>query len=169
MNFPSNELVEQIRKDYPAGCRVELLEMDDAQAPSIGTLGTVTSVDDTGSIHVTWDTGGSLAIVYGVDKCEQIKLIYIPSQEELEAQEYLKRYRYMHDEVFRYKLLSRLQMDCEYYLGYGNRAGDRLWAGNEQDHIETMKNLYLSFPDEKKPQWITLDDISEYERAMLLL
>ena len=35
---------------YPAGTRVELLsEMDDVQAPPIGTKGTVTGIDDTGS------------------------------------------------------------------------------------------------------------------------
>ena len=35
------------------------------------------------------------------------------------------------DKVFRYKLLGRLQSDCEYYLNYGNRNTGRLWAGME--------------------------------------
>lgn len=30
MKFPSKEIVEQVRKKYPAGTRVELLKMDDA-------------------------------------------------------------------------------------------------------------------------------------------
>lgn len=47
INFPSRETVERIRKQYPVGCRVELLRMDDAQAPLIGTKGTVQYVDDT--------------------------------------------------------------------------------------------------------------------------
>lgn len=52
MRFPNREVVERIRKQYPVGCRVELLRMDDVQAPPIGTKGTVTGVDDTASILV---------------------------------------------------------------------------------------------------------------------
>ena len=55
MRFPSKELVESIRKQYPIGCRVELLRMDDPQAPPVGTKGTVTGVDDIGDILVDWD------------------------------------------------------------------------------------------------------------------
>lgn len=49
MKFPSREIVERIRREYPAGTRVELVQMDDAQAPPVGTKGTVKGVDDTGS------------------------------------------------------------------------------------------------------------------------
>jgi hypothetical protein len=49
MRFPDREIVESLRKEYPAGTRVELVRMDDAYAPPIGTGGTVTGVDDTGS------------------------------------------------------------------------------------------------------------------------
>lgn len=69
MQFPERETVEQIRQDYPVGCRVELVRMDDVQAPPIGTNGTVVGVDDIGSIMVRWDNGSSLHVVYGVDKC----------------------------------------------------------------------------------------------------
>ena len=54
MRFPSREIVESIRKEYPVGTRVELVHMDDFQAPPIGTKGTVRGVDDTGSIMVAW-------------------------------------------------------------------------------------------------------------------
>lgn len=67
MYFPRREVVESIRKDYPAGTRVKLMQMDDPQAPPIGTRGTVTGVDDTGSIMVSWDTGSSLSVLWGVD------------------------------------------------------------------------------------------------------
>ena len=50
MRFPSKEIVEGIRREYPAGTRVELVRMDDPQAPPIGTLGTVLGVDDAGSL-----------------------------------------------------------------------------------------------------------------------
>jgi len=31
MRLPSKEIVERIRRQYPVGCRVELLRMDDVQ------------------------------------------------------------------------------------------------------------------------------------------
>ena len=70
--FPSRETVERIRAQYPVGCRVELIKMDDIQAPPIGTKGTVTGVDDIGSIMVSWDNGSTLHIVYGKDICRKI-------------------------------------------------------------------------------------------------
>ena len=71
MSFPSKELVESLRKRYPVGCRVELLRMDDPQAPPIGTRGTVRGVDDIGSIIVAWDNGCSLSVAYGEDSCRR--------------------------------------------------------------------------------------------------
>lgn len=73
MKFPNKAVVEQIRSQYPAGTRVELVQMDDAQAPPVGTLGTVWGVDDTGSIMVAWDSGGSLNVLFGVDECRVIE------------------------------------------------------------------------------------------------
>ena len=72
MRFPSKEIVERILKAYPKGTRVKLLKMDDAQAPPIGTKGTVYGVDDTASILVNWDNGCGLNVVYGEDLCEKI-------------------------------------------------------------------------------------------------
>lgn len=74
MQFPNRNLVEMLRKQYPAGTRVELLKMDDCQAPPIGTKGTVRGVDDTGSIMVHWDNGSSLNVVYGEDLCRKIEV-----------------------------------------------------------------------------------------------
>lgn len=70
--FAKKEIVEQLRKQYPAGTRVELVRMNDVQAPPIGTRGTVIGVDDAGSIMVSWDSGGSLSVVYGEDLCKKI-------------------------------------------------------------------------------------------------
>ena len=72
MNFPRREIVEQIRNEYPTGTRVELLRMDDPQAPPRGTRGTVTGVDDTGSILVDWDNGSGLNVVYGEDEVRKV-------------------------------------------------------------------------------------------------
>lgn len=65
--FPSRETVERVRREYPVGTRVELVRMDDAQAPPTGTLGTVRGVDDTASLLVRWDNGSGLNVVYGED------------------------------------------------------------------------------------------------------
>lgn len=67
MKFPSKDIVDRVRKQYPAGCRVELIRMDDVQAPPIGTKGTVIGVDDTGSLLMRWDNGSGLNVVYGED------------------------------------------------------------------------------------------------------
>ncbi|MBE5833558.1 MAG: DUF4314 domain-containing protein [Butyrivibrio sp.] len=67
MFFPRREMVEALRREYSAGTRVELVKMDDLQAPPAGTLGTVIGVDDIGSIMVNWDNGSGLNVVYGED------------------------------------------------------------------------------------------------------
>ena len=72
MRLPSKETVERVRLRYPTGCRVELVQMDDPQAPPAGTFGTVLGVDDTGSIMVRWDNGSGLNVVYGKDTCRRI-------------------------------------------------------------------------------------------------
>lgn len=68
MKFPNKETVEKLRKEYPVGTRVELVSMDDFQAPPLGTKGTVKSIDDTGSLLVNWDNGSGLSVIYGIDK-----------------------------------------------------------------------------------------------------
>lgn len=70
------------------------------------------------------------------------------------------------DDKFRYQLLSRLQMDCNYYLGYGNRNKKALWAESEEKQIEAMKELWNSFADDEKPEWLTWEDILNYEGEM---
>ena len=77
MRFPSREIVEQVRKEYPVGTRVELVQMDDFQAPPIGTRGTVRGVDDTASIMVSWDTGSRLNVVYGEDACRKLDAVKV--------------------------------------------------------------------------------------------
>lgn len=70
------------------------------------------------------------------------------------------------DDTFKYQMLSRLQMDCDYFLGNGNRAEKYLWATNVLDHIKLMRALYNSFEDDKKPEWLTEQDIDNYEKEM---
>ena len=65
--WPSREEVERIRSRYKKGFRIELVHMDDPQAPPVGTRGTVIAVDDAGSLIVNWDNGSSLNAIPGVD------------------------------------------------------------------------------------------------------
>ena len=69
MRMISKEALQALRERFPKGTRVELLQMDDPQAPPIGTKGTVRGVDDIGSIMVAWDNGCGLSVAWGEDEC----------------------------------------------------------------------------------------------------
>lgn len=71
--YIEKEELEALRKKYPKGCRVELVRMDDPyrEMPP-GLKGVVTGVDDSGSVHVDWQNGSSLAVIFGKDKCRRI-------------------------------------------------------------------------------------------------
>ena len=73
MKWPSREQIERLRKRYPAGTGVELISMEDAQAPPAGTLGTVWGVDDAGSILCRWQNGSSLSLIPEVDDFRIVK------------------------------------------------------------------------------------------------
>lgn len=75
MMFPSRETVRRVREQYPAGTRVELVRMDDVQAPPAGTKGTVLGVDDTGSLLMRWDNGSGLNVVYGEDVVRKLAAV----------------------------------------------------------------------------------------------
>jgi hypothetical protein len=71
--FPSKETVERLRKQYPAGTRVELVRMNDQYSKlRPGDKGTVDFVDDTGTIFCIWDRGSSLGVVYGEDLVKKL-------------------------------------------------------------------------------------------------
>ena len=67
MHFLSREQIAALQRQYPRGTKVELLGMDDPQAPPTGTRGEVMGVDDAGQILVRWETGSSLSLIPGVD------------------------------------------------------------------------------------------------------
>lgn len=72
MRVISREALQALRERFPRGTRVELVQMDDPQAPPIGTKGTVIGVDDIGSIMVSWDNGSGLNVAYGEDICRKV-------------------------------------------------------------------------------------------------
>lgn len=68
-NFPSKEAVERLRKQYPAGARIELVAMDDPYSElKPGDKGTVDFIDDTGTLFCKWDSGSELGLVCGIDQ-----------------------------------------------------------------------------------------------------
>ena len=75
MRYPSKERLEHLRGAYPAGTRIVLVQMDDAQAPPVGTRGTVVGVDDTGSLLVHWDNGSALNVIDGVDMVRKMEKV----------------------------------------------------------------------------------------------
>ena len=74
--------VENIKRMYPPGTRIELISMSDPYAPvPSGTKGTVSFVDDMGTIHPKWDNGRSLGVIVGEDEFRKL------SQSEIEAEQ----------------------------------------------------------------------------------
>ena len=68
MKMLTRREVEQIKARYTKGLRIELIHMDDPQAPPAGTRGTIITVDDIGDFVVAWDNGCGLNVVPGVDR-----------------------------------------------------------------------------------------------------
>lgn len=70
----SKETVNRLRESYPVGARVELTKMSDPYNTKLfeGCRGTVRAVDDIGTIHVSWDCGSSLGVIYGEDACKVV-------------------------------------------------------------------------------------------------
>jgi hypothetical protein len=65
---------------------------------------------------------------------------------------------------FDYMLLGRLADDCDYFLGNGKRYEGDLWGLNVNNHIKEMKKIYKKLP--KKPEWLSYNDILNYENKM---
>ena len=82
---PDRKTVERLREQYPDGTRVRLLSMDAPQAPPIGTEGTVIGVDDAGNIMMSWDSGGGLNLVYGVDSFQIVPTMTDKVREQILA------------------------------------------------------------------------------------
>ncbi len=74
MNFQIRpEVLERIRRQYPIGCTVELIEMcDPYRDMPKGLKGKVSCIDDTGTVFVDWQNGSSLGVVHGFDRIRRI-------------------------------------------------------------------------------------------------
>ena len=67
MKFPNKAYLENLRKQYPVGTKIQLISMRNEKYPIPGTIGEVTHIDDLGSIHMKWQNGSSLALIPEVD------------------------------------------------------------------------------------------------------
>ena len=68
------EMLKQLKAYYKPGSRVELERMNDPYTKlKAGDKGTVTLVDDIGTIHVNWDCGSTLGVAFGEDACRLIE------------------------------------------------------------------------------------------------
>lgn len=66
-------IIDRLRIEYPVGTRVKLISMEDEYRKlKPGERGTVTGVDDIGTIHVNWDCGSCLGVAYGEDHCKKV-------------------------------------------------------------------------------------------------
>tara|TARA_R110000787_G_scaffold280595_1_gene391394 strand:- start:26 stop:2182 length:2157 start_codon:yes stop_codon:yes gene_type:complete len=65
-----------------------------------------------------------------------------------------------------YMMLGRLQRDNDYFLGAGGGSERHLWAKNVDAQITEMKNLWNSLPKDGKPEWLSMEDIEDYEEKM---
>ena len=67
------EMLKQLKEYYTSGTRVMLIRMSDPYTNlRQGDRGTVTLVDDIGTIHVNWDCGSTLGVVFGEDYAVKI-------------------------------------------------------------------------------------------------
>ncbi len=69
MSFPSKEILERLRRQYPEGTHIELIRMDDPYNKRLvpGSRGTVQFVDSAGTLQMRWDCGSSLGLIPGED------------------------------------------------------------------------------------------------------
>lgn len=65
---PTKICIEEIKKAFPKGAEVELVFMDDPYSiMPIGMKGIVKDVDGIGTIHVSWENGSGLGVVWNAD------------------------------------------------------------------------------------------------------
>ena len=82
--FPSREVLEDLRKQYPEGTRIALVHIGDDPYSRLvpGDRGTVKSVDDAGTIHIRWDCGSSIGLAYGEDTCRKLTEVELAEEQE---------------------------------------------------------------------------------------
>ena len=72
MKIPSEKELERIRREYPVGTIIELIEMSDKFASPAGTLGEIEGVDDLGDILVRWQSVSNLKVILSEDRIRKV-------------------------------------------------------------------------------------------------
>ncbi len=117
------------------------------------------SKDDCNNVQLSW-----VQVAQRIDSLIQ-KGHYLTPEEEADRQAIESaKADPLEDYTSEYQLLDRLRMDCEYFLGAGQRSEKHLWAGNCHAQIAKMRELYEMLPD--KPEWLTVAMIDSYEERM---
>lgn len=70
--FGNEDTIKWLKETFTPGTRIRCIAMYDKYPVPVGTEGTVRHVDDIGTIHVNWDNGSGLGLVYGEDRFEVI-------------------------------------------------------------------------------------------------
>ncbi len=61
--------MSNINMDHLIGKKVELIKCTDEYTKiQPGSLGTISSIDDAGTVFVNWDNGSRLGLIPGIDK-----------------------------------------------------------------------------------------------------
>ena len=66
------EMLKALRERYPVGTRIVLTHMEDPYTKlTKGDRGTVTGIDDMGTLQMQWDAGSTLGLIPGEDRFEK--------------------------------------------------------------------------------------------------
>jgi len=67
------ERLKELLEEMKPGTRIESIHMNDPYTSlRRGDMGTVTDIDDTGTVFVSWDKGSSLGLVFGEDHYKKV-------------------------------------------------------------------------------------------------
>lgn len=123
--------------------------------------------DEKGRIYFDINNGrGALLLCSGAYRDEEGLIEgepYCVITEKVECNNPFKR----HLREFDYNMLGRLESDCKYFLGNGNGYVGHLYFEDINEQCDEMKKIYLSFSDEDKPEWLSLEQIEDYRCKML--
>ena len=119
------------------------------------------------SVGITKQQDGQYMITMKNDDKTIDKWLKLHNKSSLnESESLLDKYKLNGDDKFRYMMLGRLQSDCKYVLGAAKGDTRYLWVKDDiKTHCALMRELYKSLPEE--PDWVSLEDIDNYEKEML--
>ena len=88
------------------------------------------------------------------DKMIECKIVIANPRSEREERERAFKFDYM--------MLSRMQADCKYYNSAEHFNHSHF--STIKQTIESMKEIWKKFPEDLKPEWISWEEILEYEK-----